>query len=92
MKKIYIRICVLLALQIIAAAICSPYADQWGFFAYFYSGIVILLISVALPFTQKDWPVVKRIGYALLFLFFFFITWVGGMFLGGIKVPVFVPS
>lgn len=78
MKKIYLFFGALLVLEFILATICGPYSCEWGNGVYFYSGIVIALASLALPFFQKEWVMGKRIGISLVFAGAVIVIWVIG--------------
>jgi hypothetical protein len=86
MKSISLPYIILLVTQIILAFICGPHSCEWGNTVYFYSGIAGLTLAFLLPILQKAWPVNKRIGYSLLFLFGSVATWCTGFMLGGFRI------
>ena len=86
MKRLYLLYIILLVAQIILAFICGPHSCEWGNSVYFYCGVVGLTLAFLLPLLQKAWPVNKRIGYSLLFLFGSVVTWCAGFMLGGFRI------
>ena len=86
MKSIFLLYIILLVAQIILAFICGPHSCEWGNTVYFYSGFAGLVLAFLLPLLQKEWPVNKRIGYCLLFLFGSVVTWCAGFMLGEFKI------
>ncbi|MES1215482.1 MAG: hypothetical protein ABUT20_08195 [Bacteroidota bacterium] len=86
MKKIYLLLIILLIIEFLLATLCGPYSCEWGNEVYFYGGILIAIVSFALPFFQKQWPVGKRIGFGLLFALGSAITWTIGFLVCDFKI------
>jgi len=76
MKKIFLLLIALLAIEIILAFICAPYSCDWGNTLYVYAGMFALVVSFLLAVLQKSWSTTKRIGYGFLFVLITAVVWI----------------
>lgn len=86
MKKILILFSILAITQIILAIICAPYSCEWGNEVYFYFGVGAIIVSIFLPFIQKNYPLKKRIGFAILLPVLSVVLWVTEFMLFGFRI------
>ncbi len=86
MKKIYLLLVILLIIEFLLATICGTYSCEQGNEIYFYSGILITLASLSLPFFYKVWTMGKRIGFGLLFMLASVAIWAIGFLVCDFKI------
>ena len=86
MKRKFAIVLGIFLVQLIAAAICGPYSCQWGNGYYFFIGLASLATIVVLMLIQKQWGLIKRLGYAVLFSFLFFVVWIAGFVAGDFSI------
>jgi hypothetical protein len=85
-KKAFLFLTVLLAIEIVLAIICAPYSCDWGNEVYFYAGIIVLIISFVLPLLQKTTSTTKRIVYGFLFVLITAVVWIACFILFDFKI------
>jgi hypothetical protein len=86
MKKMYILLSCLYALQLILAFFCGPYSCKWGNSVYFYSGVANLLVAFILPLLLEGGSWSHRLILAILFLLGSAIIWVIGFIVFDFKI------
>jgi hypothetical protein len=68
------------------AFIAAPHAD-WGLGAYFYSGLGVLVVLLALPFVmQAQQTIMFRMGMALGFGAMAAGIWLAGLFIANVRI------
>ncbi len=83
MIKIFLGVC---AIEIILAIIFGPHSCEWGGQAYVYAGIIGLIVTLLLPFFQKNWSFIKRILYSLGFSSLLAMIWITGFMLCDFRI------
>jgi hypothetical protein len=86
MSKLYILFGVFCIIQIILAKICGPHSCEWGNKTYFWSGIIVLIASFLIPFSQHGLTVGKQLGIGFVFILLSAALWIAGFFLGGFRI------
>jgi len=86
MSKLYILFGVFCTIQIILATICGPHSCEWGNKTYFWSGIIILIASFLVPFSQHGWVLGRQLGFGFLFMVLSTLLWIAGFLLGGFRI------
>ncbi|MBC7828509.1 MAG: hypothetical protein H7122_12235 [Chitinophagaceae bacterium] len=86
MNKIFFPVITLYVIQLITALICGPYSCKWGNASYFGFGLFGLIGIVIYMLLQRNWDLIKRLGYAALFSFFSLLVWVTGFLLGDFSI------
>jgi hypothetical protein len=86
MKRMYILLIGLYALQLMLGFICGPYSCKWGNSVYFYSGVANLLMALVLPLLQDEGPWSQRLVLGILFLLGSAIVWVIGFMVFDFKI------
>jgi hypothetical protein len=86
MKRMYLLLIGLYALQLVLAFFCGPYSCKWGNSVYFYSGVANLLVAFILPFLLDDGPWSQCLVRGLLFLLGSAMVWVCGFMAFDFKI------
>ncbi len=86
MKKLPVLLTARYIINLVVAFIAGPYSCEWGNTVYTIMGLVVIVITVALPFFQREWAMNKRVGFAFLFLLISLIVWIAGFAMGGFRI------
>ena len=86
MKTRTIIVLGLFFVQILAAVFFGPYSCEWGNEYYFFTGLACLLTMILIMLLQRQWDVLKRLGYAVLFSFGSLVVWFLGLLLGDFQL------
>ena len=86
MKRTTSLFIILIVIQFMTAWLCGPYSCEWGNTAYFYTGLIVALVALLLPFLEKSLTTQKKIGMGLLFLLGIIATWIIGFLAADFKI------
>lgn len=86
MKRITSLFIILIVIELMTAWICAPYSCEWGNSTYFYTGVIIAVIALLLPFLQKGQTHLKNIGIGLLFMLGSVAVWIIGFLAADFRI------
>lgn len=77
----------LCAALFVFAFVAAPHSCEWGLGAYFWTGVVLLLVGAVLPFVPAFRPAVRSpVLQALLYFALVFAVWVAGLFAANVRI------
>ena len=69
------------------AFVAAPKSCQWGYDAYFWTGVVCLIILFALPFAfRAGQSILRRAGLGVGFAIFGCGVWLAGVFAANFRI------
>lgn len=77
----------LCAALLVVAFIVAPHSCQGGLTAYFWVGVVVTLVFLAIPFTLgRKMPILTRAFASLGLVVLGVVVWIGGLFAANVSI------
>jgi hypothetical protein len=85
-KSPFIIISIVYLGQMISAVLCAPHSCEWGLNAYFLTGVVCFIIALILPNIQKDWSLIKKLSFSIVFPISSLTLWIFAFFMENFRI------